>query len=36
MIKRINNTKMIADEDTQLFMFFPPFFMLSSYFMAKP
>lgn len=26
---------MIAEEDIQLFMFFPPFYMLSSYSMVK-
>lgn len=26
---------MIADDDTELHIVFPPFFMLSSYFMAK-
>lgn len=36
MIKRINNTKIIAEDDTQLAMLFPPFFMLSPYSMAKP
>lgn len=43
MIKSINNTSIIAEaeipfepqDDPQLVMFIPPFYLLSSYFMAK-
>ena len=32
----MNKTNTIAEDETRLFIYFPPFFMLSWYSMAKP